>query len=113
MIEIIRQLPAFAFVGDFLHMFTDDRDVNGPVIKTHIYLLFGCGFPMWFNGASYVPFITRFIGVASVAVGDSFAAAVGTSIGKHPIFGTHKTYEGFFAFIFSTLVALRDDSFET
>lgn len=106
MIEIIRQHPLFEIVGEFLELFTDERDRNGPIIKTHIYLLFGCGFPMWFHFGPPSSFITRFIGVASIAVGDSFAAAVGSSIGRFKIYGTNKTYEGSMAFIFTTLMAL-------
>jgi hypothetical protein len=47
LVEILRHASFFNFLTDFLHGFTDTRDRAGPVIKTHIYLLLGCGIPLW------------------------------------------------------------------
>ena len=67
---------------------------------------------MWFHDVTQFPFVTRFIGVASIAIGDSFAAGVGMSLGRNKIFSTNKTLEGSLAFTVSTLMALNDYSAE-
>jgi dolichol kinase len=70
--------------------FTDERD-DGPIIITHIYLLFGCALPIWLNHQD--PFV-GLLGILSIGVGDSMASVCGTYFGKTKWPGSKKSVQG-------------------
>lgn len=72
---------------------TDHRD-QGKIIATPIYLLFGVSFPIWCDLLKFGKITNSALaGIASIGIGDSFAALVGVKYGKTRIFG-EKTLEG-------------------
>ncbi|CBY38964.1 unnamed protein product [Oikopleura dioica] len=82
---------------------TDHRD-QGKIIATPIYLLFGVSFPIWCDLIKFGRITNSALaGIASIGIGDSFAALVGVKYGKTRIFG-EKTLEGCVANYASQLV---------
>ena len=104
LLETLRQIlfQEVDLVASFhrcLTRFTDERD-SDHLIATHIYLLIGCAFPFLMNDSFPLS------GLIILGVGDSFAAIIGKSLGRHKItlWPCNKTYEGLLACIVSTLV---------
>ncbi len=81
--------------------FIDERD-SYALIATHIYLLIGCALPFLVSPPSPLVALS---GVIILGLGDSFAALVGKSLGRHKILSSQKTYEGLCACFLSTLLA--------
>lgn len=57
LLDLIRAstLPPLArWLGRFLAPFVDGRDLRGPVVVSHVFLLVGCGVPLWL-GCSLLP----------------------------------------------------------
>ena len=78
-------------------VFMDERDQRGMAV-TPIYLLLGCALPVWWmRDYSKDSIFLAFSGIASVGIGDGFAAVVGSSVGRHRWPGTRKTFYGSFA----------------
>ena len=72
---------------------TDHRD-QGKIVATPIYLLCGVSFPIWCDLIKFGKITSSALaGIASIGIGDSFAALVGVKYGKTRIFG-EKTLEG-------------------
>ncbi|KMU84190.1 phosphatidate cytidylyltransferase family protein [Coccidioides immitis H538.4] len=109
----------------FLAPYIDGRDYRGPVIISHIFLLIGCGIPLWLTlaGARHGgdwPWIgweiegrdiSMVSGVICVGMGDAAASLVGRRYGQKKWFwGGDKSLEGSFAFavaVFVGIVAAR------
>ncbi|KAK4155465.1 dolichol kinase sec59 [Chaetomidium leptoderma] len=120
------QLPPLSKpVARFLTPYVDGRDLRGPVVISHIFLLIGCAIPMWLSLASLprtggglvaaagweVP--TREVGMVSgvvcVGLGDAAASLVGRRWGHRKwLWGGGKSVEGSLAFavaVFGGLMA--------
>ena len=67
--------PHIKLLNEFFMRFIDDRD-SKDVVSTHIYLLFGFGFPVFFS----IPFEDdrlAWAGIISLGVGDTAACLIG------------------------------------
>ena len=108
----------------FLAPYVDGRDLRGPVVVSHIFLLIGCAIPFWLSlaGTRYnastksEPFgswevqtrdVSMVAGVVCVGMGDAAASLVGRRFGRHkwPWAGG-KSLEGSAAFSISVLIGL-------
>ncbi|KAG7393291.1 hypothetical protein PHYPSEUDO_011296 [Phytophthora pseudosyringae] len=105
LVECVRALALPPFgktIAEFMRSFIDYREA-GRVILTHSYLLLGCALPLWLAPSSNTPLVMN-AGVLALGIGDAMGAVVGSSIGKHRIFGS-KTVEGSVAVFVSMLLA--------
>ncbi|KAL4173658.1 hypothetical protein KRP22_005608 [Phytophthora ramorum] len=107
LMECVRALALPPFgrsIAEFMRSFIDSREA-GRVILTHSYLLLGCALPLWLAPSTDAPFeLVMNAGVLALGVGDAMGAVVGSSIGKHKVFGS-KTIEGSAAVFISMLIA--------
>ncbi|CUS15683.1 unnamed protein product [Tuber aestivum] len=115
------QLPPFSGkIAVFLQPFVDGRDLKGPVIVSHVFLLLGCAVGWWFTLASIdsqegdswdqsgrqvgLAFVS---GVVCVGLGDAAASLIGRRFG-----GTKwgwrggKSVEGSLAFTLAVMTGL-------
>ena len=77
---------------------------KGVLVLTHIYLLAGCGIPIWFCTTSNIATFSSSTqgtekmaiaaGILSTGIGDAMGAVIGATIGKHRLLGTTKSWEG-------------------
>lgn len=90
-----------------------DDEKYKKVVLSHISLLLGIAIPVWL----YESRLESLAGLITIGVGDSIACLVGLSFGRMQINKTSKkTYEGFLAFLTSTVfvsVILSDYSLES
>lgn len=118
LLEIIRAgqiIPLGNAIGRFVGPYVDGRDLRGPVVVSHIFLLTGCAVPFWFSLASMdragvAPWIDWEIdgnkrevamvaGVVCVGMGDAAASLIGRRYGRHKwIWVGGKSLEGSAAF---------------
>lgn len=103
LLELLRasQLPPLSRpIAVFLAPYVDGRDLRGPVVVSHIFLLIGCAIPLWLSMAGVArsptysddPWrgwateernISMLSGVICVGLGDAFASLVGRRFGRH------------------------------
>ena len=105
MIECARYLHVFPFTGafnDHLEIFRDKQD-QGLLILTPIYLLVGSTLPLWLSASNNACSIELYAGLISVGVGDAFASLVGCSYGHRKWPGSHRSIEGFVAYAMSCI----------
>ena len=116
------QLPPLSkSLAYFLTPYVDGRDLKGPVVISHIFLLIGCAIPLWLslgslprNGKGYlegweVPTreVSMVSGVICVGMGDAAASLIGRRYGRHKwIWGGGKSIEGSLAFATAVALAL-------
>ncbi|RPA72921.1 hypothetical protein BJ508DRAFT_366968 [Ascobolus immersus RN42] len=84
------QLPPFgAAIGRFLEPFVDGRDLKGPVVVSHVFLLLGCSITVWLTLASGIVTAKRLVaGTVSVGIGDAAASVTGKRFGHlGPVWG--------------------------
>jgi dolichol kinase len=124
LLDLIRasQLPPLSRpLASFLTPYVDGRDLRGPVVVSHIFLLIGCAIPLWLSLAGtertgQEPWIgwdvaTRDVsmisGVVCVGMGDAAASLIGRRYGrrKWPWAGG-KSLEGSAAFAIAVTVGL-------
>ncbi|KAF2169087.1 hypothetical protein M409DRAFT_65373 [Zasmidium cellare ATCC 36951] len=128
LLEAIRagQVPPLGnAIGRFVAPYVDGRDLRGPVVVSHIFLLIGCAVPLWFSLASVprttaastpwqdwdlqnniveVPMIA---GVICVGMGDAAASLIGRRYGRHKwIWVGGKSIEGSAAFAAAVTLGL-------
>lgn len=106
LIEIIRYFriyPLGSIVHKFMVSFVDQKD-HGKAILSHIYLLIGCGLPVWLNSLSNNNVLSGIAGILALGIGDTMASLVGYKYGKIRWPNSKKTVEGTVAFIFSILI---------
>lgn len=100
----------------FLAPYIDGRDLRGPVVVSHIFLLVGCAIPLWLSLATMRrddenPWelageiegkgreVAMLSGVICVGMGDAFASLIGRRFGKRKwVWPGGKTLEGSAAF---------------
>ncbi|RYO97949.1 hypothetical protein DL765_010994 [Monosporascus sp. GIB2] len=124
LLDLLRasQLPPLSKpLASFLAPYVDGRDLRGPVVVSHIFLLIGCAIPLWLSlgslprsGTGYlagweVP--TREVGMVSgvvcVGLGDAAASLVGRRYGHRKwLWGGGKSLEGSLAFALAVFAGL-------
>jgi dolichol kinase len=116
------QLPPLSrSLAYFLTPYVDGRDLKGPVVISHIFLLIGCAVPLWLSlgtlprsGAGPlagwdVPRceVAMVAGVICVGMGDAAASLVGRRYGRRKwLWRGGKSIEGSVAFALAVHVAL-------
>ncbi|KAK3677565.1 dolichol kinase [Recurvomyces mirabilis] len=126
LLEAIRagQVPPLGVaIGRFVAPYVDGRDLRGPVVISHIFLLIGCAVPLWFSLASIqregdYPWIdwelqsnkregAMIAGVICVGMGDAAASLIGRRYGRHKwIWVGGKSLEGSAAFVVAVTIGL-------
>jgi len=116
------QLPPLSkSLAYFLTPYVDGRDLKGPVVISHIFLLIGCAIPLWLSlgslprtGTGYVHGwevptreVSMVSGVICVGMGDAAASLIGRRYGRHKWrWGGGKSIEGSVAFATAVSLAL-------
>lgn len=123
-LDLIRasQLPPLSTpIARFLTPYVDGRDLRGPVVVSHIFLLIGCAIPLWLSLAGVERTgddawsgwevksrdVSMLAGVICVGMGDAAASLIGRRYGrrKWPWAGG-KSLEGSLAFAVAVTVGL-------
>ncbi len=121
------QLPPLSKpLAYFLTPYVDGRDLRGPVVVSHIFLLIGCAVPLWLSLADAAlagerPWrgwelrerdVSMVSGVVCVGMGDAAASLIGRRYGrrKWPWAGG-KSLEGSAAFALAVAVGLSFGKF--
>ncbi|KAF1929679.1 uncharacterized protein M421DRAFT_419457 [Didymella exigua CBS 183.55] len=124
LLDLVRasQLPPLSRpIATFLTPYVDGRDLRGPVVVSHIFLLIGCAIPLWLSlagvdRAGEVPWqgwevtsrdVSMVAGVVCVGMGDAAASLIGRRYGrrKWPWAGG-KSLEGSLAFAVAVTIGL-------
>lgn len=124
LLDLIRasQLPPLSRpIASFLTPYVDGRDLRGPVVVSHIFLLIGCATPLWLSlagidRAGEEPWkgweavsrdVSMAAGVVCVGMGDAAASLIGRRFGrrKWPWAGG-KSLEGSLAFAVAVTIGL-------
>lgn len=124
LLDLLRasQLPPLSKpLASFLAPYVDGRDLRGPVVISHIFLLIGCAIPLWLSlgslprsGTGYlagweVPTreVSMVTGVICVGLGDAAASLIGRRYGHRKwIWGGGKSLEGSAAFAVAVFFGL-------
>lgn len=124
LLDLLRasQLPPLSKpLASFLAPYVDGRDLRGPVVISHIFLLIGCAIPLWLSlgslprtGTGYlegwaVPTreVSMVSGVICVGLGDAAASLIGRRYGQRKwVWGGGKSLEGSIAFAVAVFVGL-------
>ncbi|KAF2212648.1 hypothetical protein CERZMDRAFT_40643 [Cercospora zeae-maydis SCOH1-5] len=126
LLEVIRagQVPPLGnAISRFVAPYVDGRDLRGPVVVSHIFLLIGCAVPLWFSLASIArdgqaPWkgwelkdnrreTAMVAGVVCVGMGDAAASLIGRRYGRRKwIWVGGKSLEGSAAMAFAVAVGL-------
>jgi dolichol kinase len=124
LLDLIRasQLPPLSrYIANFLTPYVDGRDLRGPVVVSHIFLLIGCAIPLWLSLAGIeragsdswqgwevqTRDVSMVAGVVCVGMGDAAASLIGRRYGrrKWPWAGG-KSLEGSLAFAVAVTIGL-------
>ncbi|TVY27182.1 Dolichol kinase [Lachnellula hyalina] len=114
------QLPPLSkHLAYFLTPYVDGRDLKGPVVISHIFLLIGCAIPLWLSLGSLprtpdsagweVPTreVSMVSGVICVGMGDAAASLIGRRYGRRKwVWGGGKSIEGSIAFATAVTITL-------
>jgi dolichol kinase len=116
------QLPPLSkYIAQFLTPYVDGRDLRGPVVVSHIFLLIGCAIPLWLSmagiarcgeGCSFGWDVDRrelgmVSGVVCVGMGDAAASLIGRRFGRRKwMWPGGKSLEGSAAFTLAVAVGL-------
>lgn len=124
LLDLLRasQLPPLSKpLALFLAPYVDGRDLKGPVVISHIFLLIGCAIPLWLSLGSLprtgfghlqgwdVPTreIAMVSGVVCVGLGDAAASLIGRRYGHRKwLWGGGKSLEGSAAFAIAVFLGL-------
>ncbi|OTA61027.1 hypothetical protein K449DRAFT_383050 [Hypoxylon sp. EC38] len=124
LLDLLRasQLPPLSKpLASFLAPYVDGRDLRGPVVISHIFLLIGCAIPLWLSLGSLprtgtgclegweLPTreVSMVSGVVCVGLGDAAASLIGRRYGQRKwLWGGGKSLEGSVAFAFAVFVGL-------
>ncbi|KAL1302243.1 hypothetical protein AAFC00_002666 [Neodothiora populina] len=126
LLEVIRagQIPPLgAAIGRFVAPYVDGRDLRGPMVVSHVFLLIGCAIPLWLSLAGSdrdvegrwlgwelrpdTRDVAMVAGVVCVGMGDAAASLMGRRYGrrKWPWLGG-KSLEGSTAFSIAVMIGL-------
>lgn len=125
-LEVIRAgqvQPLGNAISRFVAPYVDGRDLRGPVVVSHLFLLIGCAVPMWFSLASInrngePPWqgwelqddrreVAMVAGIICVGMGDAAASLIGRRYGRHKwIWVGGKSLEGSAAFAVAVTIGL-------
>jgi dolichol kinase len=121
------QLPPLSKpIASFLTPYVDGRDLRGPVVISHIFLLIGCAIPLWLSLAALprvgegalagwdVPArdVSMVSGVVCVGLGDAAASLIGRRWGHRKWrWGGGKSLEGSAAFAAAVFAGLMAAAF--
>ena len=110
-IEVLRifQIQPFGkTLNQVLDVFRDKQD-QGPLLLTPIYLLLGLSAPLWlsfnYKHSNVLHPLLPFSGIVSLGLGDTSAAVFGKLYGHTPWPGSQKTYIGSMACLLSQILA--------
>ncbi|ETS80339.1 hypothetical protein PFICI_07868 [Pestalotiopsis fici W106-1] len=124
LLDLLRasQLPPLSKpLATFLAPYVDGRDLRGPVVVSHIFLLIGCAIPLWLSlgslprsGTGYLTGwelptreVSMVAGVICVGLGDAAASLIGRRYGHRKwIWGGGKSLEGSVAFAVAVFIGL-------
>ena len=124
LLDLLRasQLPPLSKpIASFLTPYVDGRDLRGPVVISHIFLLIGCAIPLWLALAAIPRFgnehmagwevptrdISMVSGIVCVGLGDAAASLIGRRWGHRKwLWGGGKSLEGSVAFGAAAFVGL-------
>ncbi|KAF2134128.1 hypothetical protein P153DRAFT_372595 [Dothidotthia symphoricarpi CBS 119687] len=124
LLDLIRasQLPPLSKpIARFLTPYVDGRDLRGPVVVSHIFLLIGCAIPLWLSLAGTPrtgdpPWaawdvaardVSMVAGVVCVGMGDAAASLIGRRYGRRKWpWGGGKSLEGSLAFAVAVTIGL-------
>ncbi|KAI1259342.1 hypothetical protein F5Y18DRAFT_302296 [Xylariaceae sp. FL1019] len=124
LLDLLRasQLPPLSKpLASFLTPYVDGRDLKGPVVISHIFLLVGCAIPLWLSLGSLprtgqghlqgwsVPSreISMVSGIVCVGLGDAAASLIGRRYGHRKwVWGGGKSLEGSVAFAVAVFLGL-------
>ncbi|CAK7203507.1 dolichol kinase [Sporothrix eucalyptigena] len=135
LLDLLRasQLPPLSRpIATFLTPYVDGRDLRGPVVISHIFLLIGCAIPLWLSLAALPRWpLTRLVnvqseaarcmiawelpsrdvsmvaGVICVGLGDAAASLIGRRWGRRKwLWGGGKSLEGSAAFALAVFLGL-------
>lgn len=125
-LEVIRAgqvAPLGVSIGRFIAPYVDGRDLRGPMVVSHVFLLIGCAIPLWLSlsglgRATEVRWpgweieedrreVAMIAGVVCVGMGDAAASLIGRRYGKRkwPWMGG-KSLEGSTAFAVAVMIGL-------
>ncbi|KAF3924734.1 hypothetical protein AA313_de0208602 [Arthrobotrys entomopaga] len=110
----------------FLAPYVDGRDLRGPIVVSHVFLLIGCAIPVWLSltgmdvrslegvASPYGVYwrapkreLAMIAGVVCVGMGDAAASLIGRRFGKHKWgWSGGKSIEGSLAFTFAVYLGL-------
>ncbi|KAF2149841.1 hypothetical protein K461DRAFT_34769 [Myriangium duriaei CBS 260.36] len=122
LLEVIRagQVPPLGTaIGRFVAPYVDGRDLRGPMVVSHVFLLIGCAIPFWLSCAAFLRTpggwelegdkreTAMLSGVVCVGMGDAAASLIGRRFGrrKWPWIGG-KSLEGSAAFALAVCAGL-------
>lgn len=112
------QLPPLSKpIAYFLTPYVDGRDLRGPVVISHIFLLIGCAVPLWLSLGAVARNddgwevqtrdVSMVSGVICVGMGDAAASLIGRRYGRRKwLWPGGKSLEGSLAFAVAVTVAL-------
>ncbi|KAK7751671.1 dolichol kinase [Diatrype stigma] len=131
LLDLLRasQLPPLSKpLASFLAPYVDGRDLRGPVVVSHIFLLIGCAIPLWLSlgalprtasvGEGENDFtmdgwelpsreVAMVSGVVCVGLGDAAASLIGRRYGHRKwLWGGGKSLEGSLAFALAVFAGL-------
>ncbi|OQO07596.1 hypothetical protein B0A48_07293 [Cryoendolithus antarcticus] len=122
LLEVLRagQVPPLGkAISRFVAPYVDGRDLRGPVVVSHIFLLIGCAVPLWFSLATALREgdgwelandqrdVGMIAGVVCVGMGDAAASLVGRRYGRHKwLWVGGKSLEGSAAFVVAVTAGL-------
>lgn len=115
--------PLGSAISRFVAPYVDGRDLRGPVVVSHLFLLIGCAVPLWFSLASLPrsgdwPWngweladgkreTAMVAGVVCVGMGDAAASLIGRRYGRHKwLWVGGKSLEGSAAFAAAVTIGL-------
>ena len=131
LLDLLRasQLPPLSRpLASFLAPYVDGRDLRGPVVVSHIFLLIGCAIPLWLSlgslprtsssnggvgGGMFTGWelpareVAMVSGVVCVGLGDAAASLIGRRYGHRKwLWGGGKSLEGSLAFACAVFLGL-------
>lgn len=103
--RIIDQKYASEMIDTLMDKFRNKND-QGLITVSHIYLLIGFSSPLWLSSTfDNVP-INLTAGLITIGYGDTAASVIGSLYGKHKWPGGYRSYEGTFAAILAQILGL-------